>query len=149
MARLTDFELEVLEHSDDGNGLPPRCFAVARAQRAAIDAGFAASEDPAIAVAQAREAPRYFEAAPAQLPARDEGRGYLRLYMSASCVAEVEPGPVQLRTGDVLPVPLGTASMVVKSPCGGVAEVFWGRERSPRISEAFGKDQPLELKFAR
>jgi hypothetical protein len=37
----------------------------------------------------------------------------------------------------------------VKSPCGGVAEVYWGREEKPRVSETFGKNQPLQLQFAR
>jgi hypothetical protein len=69
--------------------------------------------------------------------------------MSATCVAEIEPGPVQVRTGDLLPVPLGAPALWVKSACGGVAEIYWGREERPRVSETFGKNQPLELRFTR
>lgn len=157
MARLTDYELGVLERSDDGNGLPQRCFDVARARRARADAGtevatamtgstssFIITRGPSAPAPKAEAAP-----SPVPLPEREPGRSYLRLFMSASCVADVEPGPLQLRTGDLLPVPLGVASLRVTSPCGGLAEVFIGTEDRPRVSETFGKDQPLELRFSR
>lgn len=154
MARLTDFELGVLERSDDGNGLPPRCFASARAQRGGIDAGIGPSASGAtFIITRGPEAARPpadpGPIAPAPAPPREDGRSYLRLYMSATCVAEIEPGPIQLRTGDLLPVPFGAAALWVRSACGGVAEVYWGREEKPRVSETFGKNQPLELRFPR
>jgi len=152
MARLTDFELGVLERSDDGNGLPTRCFAVARAQRAMADGGVMGEGTSFIITRAPEVAPRPSSEpapSPAPLPPREAGRTYLRLFMSATCVAEVEPGPVQLRTGDLLPVPLGAAALRVRSPCGGVAEVYRGTEERPRVSETFGKNQPLELQFPR
>lgn len=154
MARLTDFELGVLERSDDGNGLPPRCFASARAQRSGIDAGIAGSASGAAFIItrgpEAARSPREPDpVAPAPAPPREDGRSYLRLYMSATCVAEIEPGPIQLRTGDLLPVPFGAPALWVRSACGGVAEVYWGREEKPRVSETFGRNQPLELRFPR
>jgi len=154
MARLTDFELGVLERSDDGNGLPPRCFASTRAQRSAADAGV--TQPPSgtsFIITRSPEPPKApvdpGPIPPAPIPPREEGRSYLRLYMSATCVAEIEPGPVQVRTGDLLPVPLGAPALWVKSACGGVAEIYWGREERPRVSETFGKNQPLELRFTR
>jgi hypothetical protein len=56
---------------------------------------------------------------------------------------------MKARTGDLLPVPLSAKMLSVKSPCGGMAEVYWGREEKPRVSETFGKNQPLQLQFAR
>ena len=155
MARLTDYELGVLERSDDGNGLPPRCFATTRAQRAAADAGVVVAglvPQSSFIITKSPEPPRQppeAERPPAPLPPREDGRCYLRLFMSSTCVAEIEPGPVQLRTGDLLPVPVGMARLRVKSPCGGLAEVYWGKEEKPRVSETFGKNQPLELQFPR
>ena len=154
MARLTDFELGVLERSDDGNGLPPRCFASARARRGGVDAGIAGPGSGAtFIITRGPEAARPpadpGPVAPAPALSREDGRSYLRLYMSATCVAEIEPGPIQLRTGDLLPVPFGAPALWVRSACGGVAEVYWGREEKPRVSETFGRNQPLELRFPR
>jgi hypothetical protein len=35
----------------------------------------------------------------------------------------------------------------VSGPCGGLAEVYWGRQEKPKVSEVFGKGQPLKLQF--
>jgi hypothetical protein len=71
----------------------------------------------------------------------------VRLFMSSACVAELEPGPMLARTGDLLPVPLGAKAVTVKSACGGLVEVYWAKEPKPRLSETFGKNQPLQLQF--
>jgi hypothetical protein len=166
MFELSDFELGVLERSDDGNGLPPRCFEAARARRGS-DAGlvtvtrpppFVTVPTPASAPTVAPPSAGVTVSSPiadtfvraqdyAPVPLRDEGRLYLRVFLSSACVAEVLPGPVQARTGDLLPVPPGTPRLSVKSACGGLAEVYWGREAKPRVSELFGRNQPLVLEF--
>jgi hypothetical protein len=78
---------------------------------------------------------------------REDGRMYVRLSMSATCTAEISPGPIQARTGDLLLVPFAARSLSVKSPCGGLAEIYWGREAKPRFSEVFGRNQPLVFNF--
>lgn len=83
----------------------------------------------------------------APIPTREEGRVYVRLSMSAACVAEILPGPIQARTGDLLLVPFGAKSLQVKSPCGGLAEIYFGREPVPRFSEVFTRAQPLSFVF--
>ncbi len=83
----------------------------------------------------------------APIPSREEGRVYVRLSMSAACVAEILPGPIQARTGDLLLVPFGAKSLQVKSPCGGLAEIYFGREATPRFSEVFTRTQPLSFVF--
>jgi hypothetical protein len=83
----------------------------------------------------------------APIPVREDGRLYVRIFMSSACVAEIMPGPLQARTGDLLLIPFGAKSLSVKSPCGGLAEVYWGREEKPRVSEIFGRNQPLTLQF--
>ncbi|MBX7100810.1 MAG: hypothetical protein K1X89_24060, partial [Myxococcaceae bacterium] len=85
----------------------------------------------------------------APIPNREEGRLYVRLSMSAACVAEVWPGPVpmQARTGDLLLLPWDTTAVTVRSPCGGVAEVYFGREAKPRHSDVFSKAQPVRFEF--
>jgi hypothetical protein len=209
MDQLTDFELGVLERSDDANGLPPRCFNVARSKRAGRDAGVPVApqvvEQPqhgAIIISRVPEAtpatatpatttatpvtatpatatpgtttgthanatpsgatpatvvvtpadaskstdvPRPTDYAP--IPAREEGRLYVRVFMSSACTAELEPGPMQARTGDLLPVPIGAKFLSVKSACGGLVEVYWSKEPRPRVSETFGTNQPLRLEF--
>jgi hypothetical protein len=229
MDQLTDFELGVLERSDDSNGLPPRCFNVARSKRAGRDAGVPVAppvvEQPqrgAIIITRVPEAapatgttgtsattgttatgtpttgtpttgtpttgtptngtptngttttatpatasttgsprstvvvtpadpskasdvPRPTDYAP--IPAREEGRLYVRVFMSSACTAEIEPGPMQARTGDLLPVPIGAKFLSVKSACGGLVEVYWSKEPKPRVSETFGTNQPLRLEF--
>jgi hypothetical protein len=168
MDQLSDFELGVLERSDDGNGLPPRCFDLARAKRQASDAGAKVAAPSTTSTnggfVVTRNAPAPTVVAPvtapkelpplkpsdyAPIPEREDGRLYVRVFMSSSCEAEIEPGPMKARTGDLLPVPLSAKMLSVKSPCGGMAEVYWGREEKPRVSETFGKNQPLQLQFAR
>lgn len=83
----------------------------------------------------------------APIPQREEGRLYVRLSMSAACVAEVLPGPMQARTGDLLLLPWNTTTVQVKSPCGGLAEIYFGREAKPRHSEVFTKAQPIRFEF--
>ena len=78
---------------------------------------------------------------------REDGRMYVRLSMSSTCVAEISPGPIQARTGDLLLVPFGARQLTVKSPCGGLAEIYWGKEPRPRFSEVFGRQQPLVFDF--
>lgn len=168
MDQLSDFELGVLERSDDGNGLPPRCFDLARAKRQGSDAGAKVAAPSTTSTnggfVVTRNAPPPTVVAPvtppkelpplkpsdyAPIPEREDGRLYVRVFMSSSCEAEIEPGPMKARTGDLLPVPLSAKMLSVKSPCGGMAEVYWGREEKPRVSETFGKNQPLQLQFAR
>lgn len=83
----------------------------------------------------------------APIPTREDGRVYVRLSMSAACVAEILPGPIQARTGDLLLLPFGAKSLQVKSPCGGLAEIYFGRESKPRVSEVFSRTQPLSFVF--
>ena len=85
----------------------------------------------------------------APIPQREDGRIYVRLFMSSSCVADVEPGPLQARTGDLLLLPFEARAVQVKSPCGGLAEVYFGREARPRVSENFGSNRPLKFEFKR
>lgn len=85
--------------------------------------------------------------APAPAIPREDGRMYVRLSMSATCTAEINPGPIQARTGDLLLVPFAARQLSVKSPCGGLAEIYWGREPRPRVSEVFGRNQPLVFNF--
>ncbi|MEW5738614.1 MAG: hypothetical protein AB1938_06785 [Myxococcota bacterium] len=169
MDDLTDYELGVLQRSDDGNGLPPRCFEASRVRRAArppakgqgttASAGATAqgkggsafiitkNPDPPAAtpVAQGSGAERPTDYAP--IPPREDGHVYYRVFMSRACEAEVEPGPITARTGDLMPVPPGAAALIVKSPCGGLVEVYFGREEKPRVTEVFAKNQPLRLQF--
>lgn len=159
MEQLTDYELGVLERSDDGNGLPPRCVALVRSKRGSFDAGARALQTQLAPAANgafiitkgpdSTKAPldvaRPVDYAP--MPAREEGRLYVRLFMSAPCVAEIDPGPMLARTGDLLPVPPGLKALTIRSACGGVAEVYWAKEEKPRRSEIFGANQPLRLEF--
>ncbi len=85
----------------------------------------------------------------APIPQREDGRIYVRLFMSSSCIADVEPGPLQARTGDLLLLPFEAKALQVKSPCGGLAEVYFGREARPRVSENFGSNRPLKFEFKR
>lgn len=166
VGNLSDFEVGVLQRSDDGNGLPPRCFDAAMARRG-FDAGAvtapppralappvdASAAKPSSVLAVSAPAPAFTGSplpAPAEwapIPVREEGRLYVRLFMSSGCAADVLPGPIQARTGDLLVIPYNARQLSVRSPCGGVAEVYWGREVKPRVSEAFGRNQPLHLQF--
>jgi len=83
----------------------------------------------------------------APIPPREEGRMYVRLSMSAACIAEISPGPIQARTGDLLLVPFGAPQLSVKSPCGGLAEIYWGKEAKPRFSEVFPRNQAIKFEF--
>lgn len=83
----------------------------------------------------------------APIPSREEGRVYVRVFTSSACVAEVLPGPVVARTGDLLPVPLSASEITVRGACGGFAEIYFGREEKPRVSESFARNQPLRLQF--
>jgi hypothetical protein len=187
LAKLTPFEVGVLERSDDGNGLPPRCFeavrpaaardsgVLVRAPLLETDAGrvvvtpLTVASTPSGGPAQATAPVAPATLAPATgpgvvapserndgyvrpqdyapVPQREEGRLYVRLFMSSACAAEVLPGPLQARTGDLLLMPYGATSVSVRSPCGGLAEVYFGREPTPRVSELFGRNQPLVLQF--
>jgi hypothetical protein len=84
---------------------------------------------------------------PLASPAREEGRFYVRLSMSSTCVAELSPGPIQARNGDLILVPFAAPSLEVKSACGGVAEIYYGKEPTPRFSEIFGRGQPVSFLF--
>ncbi len=181
MDELSPYELDVLQRSDDGNGLPPRCFEDARSRKG-LDAGVpqVAAARPAIAAVPsttvtvslatldagtrppapvtATGLPRFeaqsaiadaflrpVDAAP--VPLREDGRLYVRVFMSSVCAADVLPGPLSARTGDLLLIPFGASQLSLRSPCGGLAEVYWGREPTPRVSEVFGRNQPLHLQF--
>ncbi len=172
--KLSDFEVGVLQRSDDGNGLPPRCFASAMAGRDAgvpgavpfvstirpLDGGAllakitkppVAAVAPVVAAAQPVTTPLADSFSRAQdwapIPLREDGRLYVRLFMSSQCAADVLPGPIQARTGDLLMIPYNARQLSVRSPCGGLAEVYWGREVKPRVSEIFARNQPLHLQF--
>lgn len=154
---LSDFELGVLERSDDGNGLPPRCMEAARAKLAgktppSIAQGTRAQGNTYIITRtpepQAPPQPEYTrptEYAPA--PLREDGRIYVRVFTSAACVAELLPGPIEARTGDLLPIPPQANEITVRGPCGGFAEVYFGKEEKPRVAETFARNQPLRLQF--
>ncbi|MFT3709731.1 MAG: hypothetical protein QM817_19050 [Archangium sp.] len=163
---LSEFELGVLQRSDDGNGLPPRCVEAANAKRSG-------KAQPNVVVTQngttgAPSKPptgsgsgtsfiitkndnptgdflKPDEYAP--IPSREEGRVYVRVFTSSACVAELLPGPVQARTGDLLPVPPSAKEITVRGSCGGFAEVYFGREEKPRVAETFARNQPLRLQF--
>ncbi len=147
---LTAFELDVLERSEDGKGFPPRCAELAK-RRHAVDAGqqvasaFVVAKKPEPVLPAASNFVKPQDYAPPL--AREDGRVYLRIFTSAACITEVLPGPVQARNGDVLPLPAFANEMTVRGPCGGYAEIYFGREEKPRISESFAKNQPLILKF--
>lgn len=168
---LTEFELGVLQRSDDGNGLPPRCAEAARLKQAAAKPG---AVKPGVGSTVSvttlpRQPPRGTGAyiitkapdptpsAPmsdylkpseyAPIPAREDGRVYVRVFTSSACVAEVLPGPVEARTGDLLPVPPSAKEITVRGACGGFAEIYFGKEEKPRVSESFARNQPLRLQF--
>ncbi|MBE2250804.1 MAG: hypothetical protein IAE78_14805 [Myxococcus sp.] len=180
---LSPYELEVLQRSDDGNGLPPRCIQDAIARRG-LDAGIFIATPPSTAkavvpattltvalpsadagtkVAPAPMPPPtgmprfeppsaiadgfFRPSEPAPMPLREDGRLYVRVFMSSTCAADVLPGPILARTGDLLLIPWGARQLSLRSPCGGLAEVYWGREPMPRVSEVFGRNQPLHLQF--
>ncbi len=185
LPELSQYELEVLQKSDDGNGLPPRCLLDAYAKRG-LDAGVLLAQvtppkpppstgplatattltvplDPKQPPAAALQPgptgmPRfepttaladgfYRPTEPAPIPLREDGRLYVRVFMSSTCAADVLPGPVLARTGDLLLIPYGARALSLRSPCGGLAEVYWGREATPRVSEVFGRNQPLHFQF--
>lgn len=167
--KLSEFEVGVLQRSDDGNGLPPRCFDSVTARRAAaagLDGGQRATVSTGAPVALGAVSPQAAAVAPpvqtvatpladsfsraqdwAPIPLREDGRLYVRLFMSSGCAADVLPGPIQARTGDLLMIPYNARQLSVRSPCGGLAEVYWGREVKPRVSEIFARNQPLHLQF--
>ncbi len=165
--KLSDYEVEVLTRSLDGQGLPPRCFDVVRARRPAgrtttaaaptspdprfvitrADAGVAPAA-PAQAVVTSPVADTFLKAQEwAPVPLREDGRLYVRLFMSSACRAEILPGPIEARTGDLLLIPWGARRLSVRSSCGGLAEVYWGQEARPRVSEIFARSEPLVLEF--
>jgi hypothetical protein len=189
MGELSEYELEVLQRSDDGNGIPPRCWQEIVSRRG-LDAGVflatptvTAKPPPVqttmtvpLPVADAGTKtlvaagpvqpisppptgmPRFEPTStladgffrpnePAPIPLREDGRLYVRVFMSSTCAADVLPGPVLARTGDLLLIPYGARQLSLRSPCGGLAEVYWGREPTPRVSEVFGRNQPLHLQF--
>ena len=80
-------------------------------------------------------------------PTRLAGRLYLHLSMSSACRAEVLPGPMYGQNGDWLLVPQGAPRLEVRGPCGGVAEIYFGPEATPRFSEVFGRGQPVSFVF--
>jgi hypothetical protein len=166
---LTEFELGVLQRSDDGNGLPPRCVEVANQKRAGKQptspattvitqnkpppttdgqgngASFIITKNDAVANGNGNDFVKPHDYAP--IPSREEGRVYVRVFTSSACIAEVLPGPVQARTGDLLPVPHAAKEITVRGPCGGFAELYFGKEEKPRVSESFARNQPLRLQF--
>lgn len=182
MNELSQYELEVLQRSDDGNGLPPRCWQDVVSKRG-LDGGVLLAVTPntakpppttttvtipmvspdagsklATVTAQPTGIPRFEPTSPladgffrpsepAPMPLREDGRLYVRVFMSSTCAADVLPGPLLARTGDLLLIPYGAKQLSLRSPCGGLAEVYWGREPTPRVSEVFGRNQPLHLQF--
>ncbi|MFZ5441681.1 MAG: hypothetical protein ACOZQL_16890, partial [Myxococcota bacterium] len=158
---LTEFELGVLQRSDDGNGLPPRCLDAAREKQAGrtgtvvLQGGavkpktgtgaYIITKAPDAAAAPGSDFLKPADYAP--IPSREEGRVYVRVFTSAACVAEVLPGPVVARTGDLLPVPPSASEITVRGPCGGFAELYFGKEEKPRVAESFARNQPLRLQF--
>jgi hypothetical protein len=183
MNELSPYELEVLQRSDDGNGLPPRCMQEVIAKRG-LDAGILISmpqstakpvvtpttltvalpsaaagvKSPQVVPSPPTGMPRFEPPSPladgffrpsepAPMPLREDGRLYVRVFMSATCAADVLPGPILARTGDLLLIPWGARQLSLRSPCGGLAEVYWGKEPAPRVSEVFGRNQPLHLQF--
>ncbi|MBL8914692.1 MAG: hypothetical protein JNM17_28565 [Archangium sp.] len=160
---LSEFELGVLQRSDDGNGFPQRCADVANARRAGKPVPNvvitqngttgAPSKPPTgtggssfiITRTDQSDFVKPDEYAP--IPSREEGRVYVRVFTSSACVAELLPGPVQARTGDLLPVPPAAKEITVRGACGGFAEVYFGREEKPRVAESFARNQPLRLQF--
>lgn len=179
MNELSPYELEVLQRSDDGNGLPPRCWQEVVSKRG-LDGGVLLAVTPNTAkpppntttvtipmappdagskLATAPTGVPRFEptspladgffrpSEPAPMPLREDGRLYVRVFMSSTCAADVLPGPLLARTGDLLLIPYGAKQLSLRSPCGGLAEVYWGREPTPRVSEVFGRNQPLHLQF--
>ncbi len=181
MNELSQYELEVLQRSDDGNGLPPRCWQDVVSKRG-LDGGVLLAVTPNTAkpppttttvtipmaspdagnklatVTQPTGVPRFEPTSPladgffrpsepAPMPLREDGRLYVRVFMSSTCAADVLPGPLLARTGDLLLIPYGAKQLSLRSPCGGLAEVYWGREPTPRVSEVFGRNQPLHLQF--
>ena len=155
---LSDFELGVLQRSDDGNGLPPRCIEAARQKQAGKTPAIITNTQPNPKAGGAyiiTRAPEPQPVAPealkpdtyAPMPAREEGRVYVRVFTSASCTAELLPGPVLARTGDLMPVPPAAKEITVQGPCGGFAEVYFGKEEKPRVAESFARNQPLRLQF--
>ena len=83
----------------------------------------------------------------APIPEREEGRFYVRLSMSSACVAELTPGPIQARNGDLILVPFTADTLEVKSSCGGVAEIYYAKEPTPRFSETFGRNEAVSFVF--
>jgi hypothetical protein len=162
LLELTEFEVGALERSDDGNGLPPRCVEAARQRRAGVsitavksssgdsrpaggEGAFIIAKSPPPPPAEPGDFVKPSDYAP--MPQREEGRVYVRVFTSAACVAEVLPGPIQARTGDLLLLPASATELTVRGPCGGLAEVYFGRDEKPRVSETFSKAQPLRIKF--
>lgn len=125
--QLTSFERGVLSRSDDARGIPERCFATN-------------PDVPQVSVRTADDT---------LLPSREDGRTYVRIFTNSACVAEVSPGSVQARSGDLFPVPPSAPEVTVSGPCGGFVEVYFGREEKPRLTETFSRTQPVLLRFGR
>ena len=163
---LTEYEIGVIQRSDYGNGLPQRCVDAAKdklagntgrtgkvtfgdgsAKPANNNGGFIImkNETP-VQPHPVAEAPK---SAPAvtPMPPREDGRIYVRVFTSHACTAEVLPGPVVAHNGDVLPVPTSAKEISVRGDCGGIAELYFGKEDKPRVSEPFARNQPLRLQF--
>ncbi len=165
---LTEFEINVLQRSDDGNGLPPRCIDAAKDKLARasgrtgkVTLGGDGSVKPsgggsfiimktepvAAPAPQPVEQPKAPVATVAPMPPREDGRIYVRVFTSHTCVAEVTPGPIEAHNGDVLPIPTSAKEITVRGSCGGIAELYFGKEEKPRVSESFARNQPLRLQF--
>jgi hypothetical protein len=162
---LSEFELGYLQRSDDGNGLPPRCVDAARAKLSgkpvtSVSGGSLAQQqqqgkggNAAYIITRAPDAPppsqgdfvKPSDYAP--MPSREDGRVYVRIFTSAACVAEILPGPIQARTGDLLPVPTSARDVTVRGPCGGFVELYFGKEEKPRVSDSFARNQPLRIQL--
>ena len=163
---LSAYELGFLERSDDGNGLPPRCIEAAKQKQAggaaprptqttvsttttqqakSSGSAYIITKAPDPVMPEMGDYLKPNEYAP--IPSREEGRVYVRVFTSWACNAEVLPGPVQARTGDLLPVPPAAKEITVRGPCGGFAELYFGREEKPRVAESFARNQPLRLQF--
>lgn len=173
LKELTPYEIEVLQRSDDGNGLPPRCIDAAKQkvdppsrtgvvrlgndgappepQRPANNGHFVILQvDAGVPVAApAPVQPVVLQpVASATSPQREVGRVYLRVSMSRACMAEVlMPQAIAVHDGDVLPVPISARELVVRGACGGIAELLYGKDENPKVSEPFSSDKPVHFKF--
>lgn len=127
---LSPEELVLFQRSADRNGMPPRCYPVAKSSPGTPKAERSLDSVGAVAV-----------------EVREAGRLYVRIDMHANCTAEVLPGPMTAHAGDLLLVPYGAKQISIRSKCGALVQVFWGKEETPRVRQDIAEYEPLHLKF--